>query len=391
MAQCGWRCIGSNPRASTVPAWSLALLLFSSLSGQAQQRGHELWSVDSLSMPLYQVHSLLIVQDTILWLTDGGTGIHRLTTNGRYLGSVGRDGEGPGEFRWPWYIFAAGGSKVGVFDRRLLRVNSYDAGGAYLSTSPLQMVEDVRGRLQTVGASGGSLLVWTDNFPGGEPRDNEQMSYVWSVDASGLPRDPILSFPGPESIILREDGLSSRIDAPFQRRPHVVFLSDAILVGNSGSDSLLVYDRGGRLTGRITLPIQPRPVTGADRQAYRDHQRRKYFDELEQHHYGPELRHTFTARFDRLIDLARYPTQWERYDLLVPGEDGDLWLLLPRTGAGWERVWLEVDKRGKLKRRITILHRSEVICAVVKGDRLYAGEWSEEDYRGRVAAYSLRP
>lgn len=389
MARSGWPCIGSSRWGRLLPMAVVPLLMGSPADGQESAR--TVWSIDSLSMPLYQVRSVLAVADSMLWVTDGGTGIHRLTMEGEYLGSVGGMGSGPGEYRWPWSIFSGGPGKVGVFDRRLLRVNYYDPAGRYLSSSPLQIVENVRGRVQAIDVSGERPLVWTDNYPAGDPREDEQTSFVWAIDTLGLPQVAVLQFPGPESIILRDDGLSSRLDAPFQRRPHVVILKNTILLGSSRSDTVFVYDRQGRVQRSFALPVPVREVSAKDRESYRSHQRKTYFDELERQRYGPKMRRRFTDRFDRLLDLARFPRRWQRYDLLAVGSSGTLWVMLPRSRDGWDRVWIEVDMEGRLLRSVNVPHAYDVMCAAIANGRLYVGEWNEEETRGRIAAYQVRP
>lgn len=369
----------------------LGLTFVGRASAQSVVQARALWHVDSLISPLYQVRSVILVQDSVLWITDGGTGVHRLSTTGQYLGPVGREGAGPGEHRWPWLLFPVASQRVGLFDRRLLRINYYGADGRYLSSSPLQVVEGVSGRLSGIGYIDASMRVWTDNYPSADARANEQRSYVWDVGVNGFPNDTIIRFAGPESIVLRGDGTSSRIDAPFQRRPFVIFSGTRILVGNSGTDTVLAYDGRGSPVARqgTKVPIVPKRVSASARQVYVERQRKKYFDELERQHYGPELRQSFATRFDLLMGMVKYPATWERYDLMIQDNEGNLWFLLPSFESNWRRTWFEVSPAGHLLRRVSVPHAADVMCAVIDHGVLYAGEWNEEELRGGVGAYAL--
>ena len=356
------------------------------LAGQART-ALEVWSRDSLVQPLYQVQSLGLVQDSILWVSDGGTGIHRLTTTGGYLGAVGREGEGPGEYRWPWLIQVLDDT-IAVFDRRLLRLSLFSADGRFQRSTPMQVLDNIHGRFRGIARHPNGWLAWTDNYPAGSPRPNEQSSFVWLIGANGTPRDTLVKLPGPESVMLRETGTSSRIDAPFQRRPFVLFGGESIIIGNNGTDQLTTYNTSGQVISTRRIPLTAKRVTAADRTTYHNFRLKRWNDEVEQQNYGPEMRRVFAERFDQIMELVRYPSTWHRYELMLRDTEGDLWFLLPSHERA--RTWVELSASGRIKRRIKVPHKGTVLNAVIAGNMMYAGEWDEDEAKGRVAAYSVR-
>jgi hypothetical protein len=278
---------------------------------------------------------------------------------------------------------------VTVFDRRLLRLSLYSADGTFRRSTPMQVLDNIHGRFKGIARQQNGWLVWTDNYPAGGPRPNEQSSFVWLIGTNGIPRDTVVKLPGPESIMLRETGTSSRIDAPFQRRRFVLFAGDSILIGNNGTDQLTIYGGSGRVIGTRRIPLAAKRVTAADRMAYQADRRKRWNDEVEQQNYGPEMRRVFAERFDQIMELVRYPSTWHRYEFMLRDGEGDLWFLLP-ADRPVARTWVEVSASGRIRRRIIVPHKATVLNAVIVGNMMYAGEWDEDEQKGRVAAYFLR-
>jgi hypothetical protein len=55
--------------------------------------------------------------------------VHRISPTGEYLGSIGREGDGPGEFRFPTEIFVTDDRRIGVVDMQIGKVVFLDALG----------------------------------------------------------------------------------------------------------------------------------------------------------------------------------------------------------------------------------------------------------------------
>ncbi len=62
---------------------------------------------------------------------DGDDAIHRFASGGRYLGSFGRSGEGPGEFQTVTTLYFLG-SDLYAYDLRMRRISVFDRDGQYL-------------------------------------------------------------------------------------------------------------------------------------------------------------------------------------------------------------------------------------------------------------------
>ena len=380
----------SLDRSSVAPPLGVLLTWTASLAqAQVETTATEAWRSDTAIFATPR--AIVVTRDCLVWVADPRSGLYRFGCHGRFLGAAGRVGRGPGEWQRPWLVSRAAADTVALFDPNLQRLTYYTSAGQFVRLRPVAITEQSQGRVMgATAAADGRVLVWTDNYPYGDFRPDEQESYVWGVDPNGVSKDTILHFAGPQSIVNREGRRISRIDAPFRRRPWVLLRSDGLVVGNSGDNSFVLYGLNGvrRTSFAVSLPPALR-VTEADRRQYQDSVRASYFEELDRNRYGPELRGQFTEGFDRLMSLVRYPSSWQRYDLAVAADDDTMWLLLPSRGH-YQRTWLRVDLTGRVLGRIGVPHRGNVAAAAVAGALLYVVETARGDETASLAAYQWR-
>ncbi len=68
---------------------------------------------------------------TIVVADGGRKGIHRFDTNGKYIGTIGREGKGPGEFEELFSMSRCSDGSLLTFDPAASRINVYGANGSY--------------------------------------------------------------------------------------------------------------------------------------------------------------------------------------------------------------------------------------------------------------------
>lgn len=69
-------------------------------------------------------------------LSVPATFVQLFAPDGRYLGRIGRDGEGPGEFRWPHSLHVDGDGRLRVVDAALLRISVFTPDGEFERAIP---------------------------------------------------------------------------------------------------------------------------------------------------------------------------------------------------------------------------------------------------------------
>ena len=118
----------------------------------------------------------------------------RFSPRGEYLGRIGREGEGPGEFRWPLYLGRLG-DDIWVLDAQLRRLSVFDRALKLASTRTL--LEGAR----TVPLAGGAYVTQPEKIdarPGSDrtreevilqlvlPDGQKRQIGKWTVDATPI-------------------------------------------------------------------------------------------------------------------------------------------------------------------------------------------------------------
>lgn len=135
-----------------------------------------------------RVNGLAVSESGVIWVVDSQVPvIRRYDPDGRYLGDVGREGQGPGEYGDRVEgIQPYPDGRMAIYDPRNARVTVYDTAGTYLESHPVQaglytadvFSVDVEGHfLVKAGApaaepGGQRRQVWLKIGPGGELVDS---------------------------------------------------------------------------------------------------------------------------------------------------------------------------------------------------------------------------
>jgi len=335
---------------------------------------------------LINPRSIVVTDQCALWVLDPRTGVWRTSCRGDSLKLVGRVGRGPGEYVLPWMMSLASDT-IAVWDQTLRRVTLFESAGTFLASFPLGLSPSREGRVEGFRLDQ-QLLVWTNNYPAGVFRPNEQRSYVWRVDRATGSADSIIVLPGPQSIIIRDDRSSSRIDAPFQRRPFVVFSQGhGIFVASNDSDVVRRYSVQGKVVASLRLQVPATPVHESDRAAYLDSARAGYFEELSQQPLSPEQREFFVRRWSEIQNAVRFPEARQRFDLLLLDDRGHLWIQLPSLRQTYERRWRHYSPAGTLLEEVHVPHFGNVSSATIRDGVLYTTELRQATDQARLAAY----
>jgi hypothetical protein len=303
----------------------------------------ESWQVDSepaLAIgvldggPQYQffrVRSAARLPDGRMVVANGGTLELRLyDVAGRFVRSIGRQGEGPGEFRGLGALDLLDGDSLAVFDNRLRRVSIFDTNGAFARS--FQFGRGGSGFMYPIGwLPGGEFVARAaparpalPGMPSGVYRDS-----VWYLhaDAHGAVIDTIGQFPGTEMYVRADDRSASVTVLAFGRIAHAAVAGDQLWYGSGDVYELAQYTVNGRLQ-RLARKAHTRlAVTNQD------------IEELKRQRINA-ARDRNSERFtERMFAAMPFPDLMPAHGQVIADASGNLWVEETRRPADARPRW----------------------------------------------------
>lgn len=309
--------------------------------------------------------------------------------DGAHLRTVGRAGNGPGEYRNANGLRWLTPDTLVVVDQRANRYTILSTEGQYVRTVPRRL--GFYGWILAGGIDSGTIYErWFIDADGSEQLallavplrehgvptettgDTAVESGVPIIRAPDTVPLPPMSGPlfGTFSVQTDRGGMSMSV--PFAPGP--VFHLDgrgSVWHGHGGEFRILRTAFAGDTLAEILLDAQPAPVTAAELEEWEAGQSVQRFKEM-----GGRL------------NLDRIPKVKPFFDALYLDPDGSLWVSVP-TGAG-EAVFRVFDPEGRYlgSLRATGLERDPYVPIVVRGGRLYLVGRDELDVQ-RVYVFDI--
>lgn len=277
-------------------------------------------------------------------LSDGGfavaeAGNHRVAffdSGGRFQGSSGGEGEGPGEFQSLSLLSRSVGDTLLAWDMGSRRVSVLTPSGEFVRSFGLQTTEEVPFASVTAAFGDGSFLATGFVDTGGGPIQTGRRSYTspsFHFGPDGAFLAHLGSFATPESYFETFDnGGFSVYPAPFGMVSHRLAVDSLFLTARSDSYELRLAPPGGEINLVIRRDPRNQPVTsalrgslveklvaesaGGDPASYR-----RVLEEMEVPDRTPEFGRVFADRLGRIwveeYDPLAEVTEWRVY-----GSDG---------------------------------------------------------------------
>jgi hypothetical protein len=250
------------------------------------------------------------------------TDVRVFDSAGVYVRSLGRKGRGPGEFIWPFGLTWQNDSTLWVLDMANGRYSVYDTSGAHIK-------DRRRGPL-------GLTLPWFARFDGGKLIDawvrggrEDRLAAIDPDAPFGAPRD---TFPPPHagapldewnpSFYVRSGTTVWRKKVPFTEGFETCLDGrGGIWIGNTREGRLVRRSLAGDTLLVITHEIPGAPVSAEERRAA--------IDAL-----GPA---------GSSFDHSRIPDRKPVFRMMVPSDDGGVWLVREGEGPTWFVDMLDAD------------------------------------------------
>ncbi len=340
---------------------------------------------------LYGVRDIDRLADGSWVVTNGGTEeIRVFDAEGEFSRTIGRSGEGPGEFVSLSQTWVLGGDSVAAWDSRQRRMTVFGPSGDVSRTfgfttieggliNPIGPLPDGRwvvrerdsGTISTGGTGRGYPVIPEDRFA--------------ITDPFGVSATVFTTLDGPMSWVVESASFAMTRDRiPFQAGTGLTLLGDRIVGGvRSGSD-IGVWDTEGAPLARWRLLSEAQPVTDADWDAELEHE----IDGMVVSGAAPPIDFEEMAR--EFYGQVQRPTTWPRRFNELPAVNGDLWTgeYLPLSLTDSSRRWHVYSRDGLLERAVDLPPGFSLLWA---GEDRVAGVVEDEFEVEYVHVYALLP
>jgi len=313
---------------------------------------------------LSRVQSAVRLSDGRIVIANGGTqNLRFFDATGAHVRSVGREGEGPGEFRQLGPVTVLPGDSLAAYDWNLRRVSYFGPDGAFVRSVNLEFPT---GFPTPVGrfSDGAWLCVRGFTFsPGGDGSQIVRDTVPLLVfEPTGALRDSIVRMPAPEFFVRTSGRSAFARSLPFGRTTEAAISGDRFFAGHSERYEIARYSAAGRPDLILRLDRPPTPIAPAELQRYKA-------EELE------DADATFRHEAARNLEEMPYPATYPAFADVLVDRAGQLWVLdYPRPGND-ERRWVVYTPDGHALGTVTTPPAVRVL--EVGGDYLL-GVWQDE-------------
>ncbi len=220
---------------------------------------------------LDRVRSITRRADGVIVVANGGSKrILLFNANGSLLKAVGRDGSGPGEFRQLASLRLAKNGAIHAYDGIARAVHVFSGDGSFqravsLTSVSERMPSGLRPLYLPV-RDDVFLAFSTERFTSRPGSVFRPISVVYQVDANG----PVSlgRYPSLEQFQGRTTGGTALV--PLGRDLMVVASEQHTFIGDTGSDSIQVFNARGERLPAVRVPTSARALSGTQRDRLRD-------------------------------------------------------------------------------------------------------------------------
>jgi hypothetical protein len=310
---------------------------------------------------------------TIYWLMRSPSVIKAYAADGNWLRNIGREGDGPGEFRDG--MFGIAGDKLFIQDPNNTRLTVFDTSGSFLQSAPSQ------------------CCYWTNNFPifgdgtvgimGPAPaNDNGQGGALYVTRLDGTVVDTIVfppSEPNPAgywTVTMTRGNNTSRMmmSIPLQPSDYTRYRNDRTVVrGNTAAYTLALTDLQGDTTRVFTAPATQVAITVAQRDSI-------YGDVVE--NMSEQWRDAVKAT----AKPADIPTTWPLWTSVASDPTGHVWVARPNPAGGPNL--LDVFTPAGVLLGSVAAPANDVMNGYWTRDRLYVRGETDEGYP-KISVYRI--
>ena len=330
---------------------------------------------DEVNIILFRPRSFVVGPNENIYITDiQDNAIKVFDPNGKYKLTIGRRGQGPGEFQSISHQAFLPDGRFLVMDSRQKRTSLFDSSGKFLESFKW---EENLGLLYL--ATNSSLILRKYTFEGKNNPLEDRKLFIREYDFAGSEINSFGEFKDEKTRIYTIGRAAILLAPPYP--PMSIFAGDLErqqLYHMVNNEYIIeVYDRTGKVIRKIERPYEPAPFTRQDAQEY-----------LARYEEGSKMRKAVEA-----ISTPKVKTITTR---MLIDDRGNLWVetfekkeeedqvlkaydIFSADGSYEAKVWLDKDPAIILKEKMYLMETNEETgFSVVKRYRLVWKELEEK-------------
>lgn len=311
-------------------------------------------------------------QGNIYVVDSGAKNIKKFDAQGRFLKTIGREGQGPGEFGGLYYSTFARDHLI-VWDSGNRRLCAFTPQGEFIDSANIAYDEGSVRKMR--GFPTGEVLVEMEKTFRKEP-DKPQTCRIdlYSPDLVRVRTIFKRELWRKKYIRTKEFGTST-LYFPYSADVRWDVTPDGrIVIGFSENYELEIYDLSGKKISTIAHAYEPVKVTEKDK--------KDYFDSLAFYRMGERLKEVP----DYITKHTEFPKHKPVYENILVDSEGNIWVLLNRAaknedgiifdafspeGIFISRVRIEGDIRLPSNRNAYLIHNRSLLLIKTGDDDLY--------------------
>jgi hypothetical protein len=322
---------------------------------------------------------LALPGDEIAVVDAGVPHIKVFSPTGVFQRTIGRQGQGPGEFNSIGWVQLSGDTLI-VYDGSQRRITLLGLDGAVYATliprpaggglpaTPVLRARDGSWLVRTLLASIGPQL-GTGPPPAGITRDTTVFGFLAASGEGAV--DQVLRLPS-QPVVMAEGGVGGF--AAFSEAPSATPLGERIVIADPAAGTLWSYSAAGHDQSTTAVDIPRRPLAQSE------------LDSIRQAELASAQSPRIQARIEARLSPAVAPAEYPVFRSLVPDGDDQLWLEEWQLNVPISRRYVVIGADGSWRASIQMPAR---FLPTAIGADWVLGIHRDEDGLGRVMKFGL--
>lgn len=307
---------------------------------------------------LLGVVGVIRLSDGTFVVANSGTAELKLfDARGRYRESVGRRGNGPGEFEQLNFVTALTNDSILAADLALRRISIFDRSGRHVRTTALEVPQGRRAPRVVGGVGGRWLIVATPDIETApaRPEPYHFTQELFLYDLEGRHRRRLGRFPDAEYFVQpvserHPERGNSYWSLAFGRRTSIAGFDSGFAVAEGTTLEVKLYDVSGSLRSIVRSPEDPALVSAQDREAFGR-------QALSGSRSSP-----MREMVERMVSRMPYPPAFPVVQGVATDALGRLWIKKYQRPSDAAETWWVVTRQGQFVGEATLPPRARLLA-----------------------------